>query len=389
MTSLTINRSLMSKSLNLLKKAFGSSVKLQVRFAEDDGGTCCYMTTHSHGLAGFLRFPVDCVEFPYPLQQNLDQFLQLIQSFEKDFSIEFKKDSFVLKSGGTKYKIAVSEEARNNDSFLWIDWNAFGTPMVVSNGPDFSRVLGKIGKLIQSSAVPHEILQSVCWRIGPDGCQLFGSDGYRVFVVQGDQETLRSESAQCVVVPACAMEILESFEDKDHQLKIGFSDTHFLIEVKTTNFEFLLHGVLVQGNYPDFRVLLEKDPQIYYQLNKKSFEEKVRLHTTLEKKDKHLRGTFVFNENQIQILSKIGHELETIVDGEIIVENSCPPETSVSLNLRMNYVTEGLSLMCVPLKSEQVELCLLENSVVWIRQAPEDWQNQGLKIMCIFAATVE
>lgn len=356
--NLTIDRSRILPALTLASNVVEKRQTLPILsnlYFELNGGTLLVMATD---LEVEISQPLGEVEgtdgsFTVSMQKILD----IVRMLPENSSISFKQDKgkIIVTSGRSRYVLRTLP----SDEFPRIEAGNWEERFKI-NQLSLKSLLAKTSFAMGVQDFRH-YLNGVLFELTGNQLRTIATDGHRLAQSDADIELNLSETRELIVPRKGITEIQRFIGDgEDADLTLEMNEKH----LKLSKHESTLVTKLIDGKFPEFKGVLENEPDIVISVNRAEFIDSLNRAAVLTTTNDRFRGIKANLETGVlRILAHNMEQEEGVEEIEVEYDGD-----AVEAGYNVVYLTDAARAA----ESETVELHLQKDSGICVVKQPDD-----------------
>jgi len=265
------------------------------------------------------------VEKNFKIALNSSKLISIIKSMPDESEIIFsleKNNKVVIFSGNIRFEM-ISLDANN---FPFIQTKLNKEPTFSTSQLSMYNLIHKVSFSMAVDDVRY-YLKGMLWEIETNLFKVVSTDGLRMSISENIVDNkLLSEKIKAIVPRKAIAELEKIINRTEDSIYITLDDNH--IKAKFNNFEFI--SKLVDGEYPNYNMIIPKFNEKVLSVNKQLFKDSLE-RTSILANSKFKSVNLDIKDNNITLSTK---NMENEVAKEIIDANYRDEEIKISFNYR-------------------------------------------------------
>ena len=289
-----------------------------IKIQEEESGMTLLATDLETGLEG--RYPAE-VESGGAIAIHARKLFEIVKEFPNDAILIHEEDARWIRIGDEKVEYHIGgldpddfpEEPRIEDAgFIRID------------GPAFSRMIDKTvgvsGPTDDKRAHIKGVLFETVKKDDQPFVRIVSTDGSRLVLIDAPYQENPdpdhdNESMSGILVPKKGLQEINKFLNVEGTVEVGVKDNNFIVRKETET----LTVRLLEGDFPDYRGIISRDPGNLIDLDRKDFTMMLRRMAILSS-DTYKSVVFNIRENLLSVTTTNPDVGESKEDMEIFFE---------------------------------------------------------------------
>jgi DNA polymerase III sliding clamp (beta) subunit (PCNA family) len=282
----------------------------------------------------------------------------------KEFEIQGKENSFVLKANNSRLSIPKVDESVTSN------WNVddnYPIQIEIAKGG----LLGSIAGPIEDILGTYANIRGIQVSASNGEVTILATDGFRIYrSVIKDAGLIKANNITGIL----SLKILKFFKDLDGSelpVGIGLKDTSYLIRAGVGDLTLAVNGCSIIGKFPDVSSRFASKPDNRFIISASKLKKEVDLHQSLSQ-DKVPAGIFEFTETGISIETK-GNKQVSNSHIDLGEEYEILERTGdIKIAIRLKYLLDAIKFISA-LDCEKIEIGIATKTtgLIWIQPAEE------------------